>query len=284
MTSGGDKSDPNEVSDSSTEQEQNGGEKPKSKEPDSNTKCAVISNINLKYIPSLVFLVILLVFLSAYVPIILESPESITPERETHSIAQSVGQGDYDNNTYQLEEPESEYIYREEFIAECTPEGDYLSTGGSFSCDYNVSATDGGESIGLVEFDRDFLDRIGNEPLIIAKWERLSPERETFYVTHRYGYSDNPTLNRSFEAYTPDEPGEYEFSLLISTYLNPIGPEHSEERVVYTIPSNVYVYSEEQAASFTISEATYRLEQLVIIGIAVGLAQLILSVYPNRKE
>lgn len=63
------------------------------------------------------------------------------------------------------------------------------------------------------------------------------------YVTHHYGYSDDPTLSRTFKAYTPSEPGKYKVSLLLSIHLNPIDPEHSKERVVYGSTSDVYVYS-----------------------------------------
>ncbi len=111
-----------------------------------------------------------------------------------------------------------------------------------------------------------------------------SRQRETTRVAHPYGYSANPTLDRTFEAYTPAQPGAYQFRLLLNTQLNPTGPERSEEQVVPLSESEVYVYSEEQAASFTISEATYRLEQIAIIGIAIGLLQLILSSYPAREE
>lgn len=237
----------------------------------------------LKFTLSGFFLLMLLIFIISYGPILLEDSDSITPDEEKHNLRLSVGEGGHNGDVYQIEEPEDAEFYREEFIAKCTPQGDYLSTGSSFNCKYNVSSIDGDENTELVEFDPNFLNRIGDEPLLIAKWERLSPEGETVYVTHHYGYSTDPTLSGTFEAYTPSEPGEYKFSLLLSTYLNPTGPELPEERVVATSTSDVYVYSEEQASSFTISEATYRLEQVAIIGITIGLIQLVLNTYPARR-
>lgn len=136
-----------------------------------------------------------------------------------------------------------------------------------------------------IEFERGFMNRLGNEAVIVARWERASPEGETFYVSEGPFSTNEITLNRSLAAYTPTEPGEYEFSLLISTSLNPVGPEYNEaDGFVLTTGTNVFVYSEEQAASFTISEASYRLEQLAIIGLILALMQLVRSTWPSRNE
>lgn len=236
----------------------------------------------LKFAPSGIFTLILIIFLTLYGPILLENPGTITPDEETYSIKESVGIGEHENKGYRSASAESS-SHRDFFVSTCTPKGNYLSTGTRFNCRYNISSTKIGGPSMPVEFEREFLDRIANKPLLVAEWKRLSPEEESVYVTHRYGYSSNPTLEGTFSVYTPTEPGEYRFRLLISTYLNPAGKKHPNASVILTSFSTVYVYSQEQAASFRISAATYRLEQVAIIGITIAILQLIFSTYPSQK-
>lgn len=88
----------------------------------------------IKYVPSVFFAFLLVVFAFSYVPVLLEPPENITPDSETHNLEVSVGDGDHDATGYQSEETDG----FDRFISECTADGEYLSTGGRFNCDYQV--------------------------------------------------------------------------------------------------------------------------------------------------
>lgn len=228
---------------------------------------------------SVILTAILLYFVcSMAVPVLSDSPSDITPDTEPYSDSQLIGVGDIEGG-YVAEEPSSaDYVYQEKFEYNCRPSGERLTTGGSFNCDYRVVSIDGNETQGLVQFDRETLEAVG-EDTIVAEWTRLSPENETTYVTHNYGFSEENSLNDTFQVYTPTEPGQYEFRLLLNSKLNPYGSRVNDSNVISSQDTELYVYSEEQSASFSVSESFYQLERIAVIGIIVAWIQLILSFY-----
>lgn len=239
-------------------------------------KIAIISSI---------LMAVLLVWfvLTIAMPVVLEDPSEITPDTERYSDSQFIGVGDVEGGYEVKEPPTADYVYQEKIEYTCSPDGEHVSTGGSFNCDYRAVALDGNISQGLIKFNRTILDEIGGRT-IVAEWTRLSPEGESIYVVHHYGYSAERTLNDSFQVYTPSEPGQYEFRLLLNSKLNPYGDRVNGSDVISSSGTELFVYSEEQSASFAVSEASYQLERLAVIGITIAWIQLILSLYKIGRK
>jgi hypothetical protein len=250
----------------------------------------MVSNIDKSWVRSRISIFssivmsILLVFfvITIAMPVVLEDPSNITPDTEMYSDSQYIGVGDIEEG-YEVTEPATaDYVYQEKLEYTCSPDGEHISTGGSFNCDYRAVTLDGNISQGLVKFNRTILDELGVRT-IVAEWTRLSPNNESTYVVHHHGYSTERTLNGTFQVYTPAEPGQYEFRLLLNTKLNPYGDRVNGSDVIMSSGTELFVYSEEQSASFVISEASYQLERLAVIGITIAWIQLILSLYKVGK-